>query len=78
MSGKRKVSAAGRKLSIVGPDGSTMLDATLANATTLDDLVVAFKSNRWRIDNADGQSVAGPSGVWDPVTAASEDAATED
>lgn len=46
----------------LGPEGSLMLEGVRAERTTLDQLVVAFETRRWRVDRASGRT-ASPTGV---------------
>lgn len=54
-----------------------VLEGELAEGETLADLVTALNARRWRIDDADGNVLCGPSGVRQEITATSRDAAAE-
>ncbi len=46
-----------------GAEGKLLLEGVLAAGTTLDDLVLAFNSRYWRIDDARGRALVCPSGT---------------
>jgi hypothetical protein len=68
----------GRSVRLYGLTSSPpMFEGTLADGVTCADIVRAFNSRRWRLDDADGRVLCGPDGVRaeldDPPASAAEE-----